>query len=98
MCVCVHGLMTVLSAESETQEGISHHCISKALSLKIQGRVFLNERGIGCVCWCVCSDLAGSYSVCIFRYAPLKKLRAKCILYLVTRIYGNGTRHRSTSK
>lgn len=51
-CVCVRCLMTALSAESGTQEGISRHCISKAQPLETQGRVFLMSGGTG-VGWCV---------------------------------------------
>ena len=54
VCVPVRGLMTAMSAESGTQEGISRHCISKAKPLETQDRVFLMRGGTGvCVCWCV---------------------------------------------
>lgn len=54
-CVCVRCLMTVLSAASGTQEGISRHCISKAQPLETQGRVFLMSGGTGVlVRFCVC--------------------------------------------
>lgn len=55
VCVPVHGLMTAMSAESGTQEGISRHCISKAKPLETQDRVFLMRGGTG-----VCAGVCGS--------------------------------------
>lgn len=73
VCVCVHvrGLMIALSAEIGTQEGISRHCISKALPLETQGRVFLMRGGTG-MCVCVLGSVFGWVTVYAFLHTPSK--------------------------
>lgn len=70
VCVRAHGLMTVLSAESGTQEGISRHCISKNQPLEIESRLLLMRR-VPLVCADVCGiGLGLTPHTCFLRHAP----------------------------
>lgn len=93
VCVRVRGLMTALSAESGTQEGISRHCISKAQPLETRGRVFLMRGGTGvCVCAVACESVwvffffFGWVTVYANLDAYLRKQPTLYILYFVTAI------------